>query len=183
MSSTMRDVEARQAFEAAILPHMDELLGSAVRLTGTRAEADDLVQEATLRAWAFWPRFEQGTNARAWMHRILMNTFINGYRRKKREREMLTEVRTGNEDAVEGDPHEETTAVGDEVEAALAALPEEFRAVVTLVDLNERSYKEVAAELGCPIGTVMSRLHRARRALKRRLRAYAASEGYIAQAA
>ena len=173
-------------FDRAVLCHLDELFGTAVRLTGSRSDAEDLVQEAVMRAWAFWDRFEPGTNARAWMHRILMNTFINGYRKKKREREMLAEARV--EAARRPWWQSETRrvqkdGVSDEVEAALEALPEDFRAVVLLVDYNELSYREVADALGCPIGTVMSRLHRGRRLLKRRLKAYAAREGYIAEAA
>jgi len=176
----------RDEFNRAVMGHVDELFGTAVRLTGSHSDAEDLVQEAVLRAWAFWDRFEPGTNARAWMYRILMNTFINGYRRKKRERDVLAEVRV----EVRRRPwsqHEVRRArhggLGDEVEEALQSLPEEFRAVVLMVDYNDLTYKEVARALDCPIGTVMSRLHRARRILKRRLRSYAEQEGYIAQAA
>lgn len=182
----MSGENTRAEFDRAVLIHLDELFGTAVRLTGSRSDAEDLVQEAVMRAWAFWDRFEPGTNARAWMHRILMNTFINGYRRKKREREMLAEVgraehrRPWWRDEVR---RTQKDGVSDEVEAALASLPEDFRTVVLLVDYNELSYKEVAEVIGCPIGTVMSRLHRARRALKRRLRSYAAQEGYVAEAA
>lgn len=175
-------VAERANFDAAVLQHIDELIGTAVRLTGSRTEAEDLVQESILRAWLFWGRFEQGTNCRAWLHRIVMNTFINGYRRKKRERDILQSVGT---DPTVVDDFESTAkraalgGVGDEVSAALATLPEEFRTVVLLVDIEEKSYHEVAQSLGCPIGTVMSRLHRARRALKHRLRAYAQAEGYV----
>jgi RNA polymerase sigma-70 factor (ECF subfamily) len=172
-------------FRRAVLPHIDELYGTAVRLTHSRAEADDLLQEAMLRAWSFRDRFEPGTNGRAWMHRILMNTFINGYRRRKREREILAEVLNepeGVQGKSEDDPVSATAAgVGDEVQEALESLPEEFRSVVLLVDLDEMSYREVADQLGCPIGTVMSRLHRGRRVLKRRLREYATHEGYVQQ--
>jgi len=176
----------RNEFDETVLTHLDELYGTAVRLTRSASDAEDLVQDAVMRAWAFWDRFEPGTNARAWMHRILMNTFINGYRRRKRERDMLAQARV---EASRGPrwSHEDRRArqdgLGDEVEAALAALPEEFRSVVLLVDHNGLSYKEVARTLDCPIGTVMSRLHRARRLLKQRLRSYAVTEGYIPQAA
>ena len=84
---------SRASFEATLAPHVDELYGAAVRLTRSRADADDVLQEAMTRAWAFWDRFEEGTNARAWMHRILFNTFVNGYRRRKREREVLGQVK------------------------------------------------------------------------------------------
>jgi RNA polymerase sigma-70 factor, ECF subfamily len=173
-------------FQRAVLPHTSELYGTAVRLTRSRSEADDLLQEAMMRAWSFWDRFEKGTNARAWMHRILMNTFINGYRRRKRERDFLAEVdrdlgeRPFRDAAVR---QARTDGLGDEVEEALKTLPDEFRQVVLLVDFDDLSYREVADTLGCPIGTVMSRLHRGRRVLKRQLRGYALAEGYLQQAA
>lgn len=173
---------ARSEFEEAVFPHMSELYGTAVRLTRSRPEADDLLQEAMLRAWSFWDRFETGTNARAWMHRILMNTFINRYRRKKRERELLSEVdrELGDRPFAEHAAFEaQADGVGDEVQSALRSLPEEFRQVVLLVDFGDMSYREVADTIGCPIGTVMSRLHRGRRVLKRQLRGYAEAEGYL----
>lgn len=176
----------RNEFDETVLTHLDELYGTAVRLTRSTSDAEDLVQDAVMRAWAFWDRFEPGTNARAWMHRILMNTFINGYRRKKRERDMLAQARVEASRRprwIQEDRRTRQEGLGDEVEAALAALPEEFRSVVLLVDHNDLSYKEVARALDCPIGTVMSRLHRARRLLKQRLRTYAVTEGYIPQAA
>lgn len=183
--------EARASFEATVGPHLDELYGAAVRLTRSRSDADDVLQEAMARAWAFWDRFESGTNARAWMHRILFNTFVNGYRRRKREREILGLVEQQTQRA----PHwsrgerqlshrnELAWGVGDEVRAALEALPESFRVVVELVDLKGQSYKEAAEKIGCPVGTVMSRLHRGRRQLKQSLRDYATSEGYVSACA
>ena len=177
----------RAEFDREVLAHRRELFGAALRMTGRRAEAEDLVQEAVLRAWTFWARFQPGTNGRAWMHRILVNTFINGYRRRRREREILGEIRhevrdepswDGGVRAVPGE------GLGDEVTAALESLPHEFRQVLVLVDLADRSYKDAASTIGCPIGTVMSRLHRARRAMKERLSDYAVNEGYVpAQAA
>src|SRR5690606_31061152 len=140
-----------------------------MRMTGCRAEADDLVQEAVLRAWTFWERFQPGTNGRAWMHRILINTFINGYRRRRREREILGEIRRDAHVHAKGSRPLPGGGLSDEVTAALSTLPEEFRQVLVLVDLDERSYKDAARALGCPIGTIMSRLHRARRAMKLKL--------------
>jgi RNA polymerase sigma-70 factor (ECF subfamily) len=179
---TTRDPAARDDFDREVLRHRRELLGAGLRLTGSRAEAEDLVQDAVMRAWVFWHRFEPGTNGRAWMHRILVNTFINGYRRKRRERDILTAVHAeelrehGWRAHLAVDPGE---GLGDEVQAALDALPEEFRRVVVLVDLEERSYRDAADAIGCPIGTVMSRLHRARRAMKEKLGGYASTEGYL----
>jgi len=173
-------------FEREVLARRGQLFGAALRMTGCRAQAEDLVQEAVMRAWTFWHRFQPGTNGRAWMHRILTNTFINGYRRRRREREILGEIKRDvraaevwerGVDAVPGE------GLGDEVTAALATLPHEFRQVLMLVDLRGRSYKDAADIIGCPIGTVMSRLHRARRAMKQQLAAYAVREGYVTAAA
>lgn len=180
------DTRNIEDFQRQVLAHRSELTGAAMRMTGGRAEAEDLVQEAVMRAWMFWDRFQQGTNGRAWMHRILVNTFINGYRRKRREREILGEIKRDTSatqswgGALEGVPGE---GLGDEVTAALSALPDEFRQVLLLVDLRDKSYKDAASQLGCPIGTVMSRLHRARRAMKQQLGGYAVSEGYVPAAA
>jgi RNA polymerase sigma-70 factor (ECF subfamily) len=169
----------RADFDREVIRHRAELVGAGIRMTGSRAEAEDLVQEAVMRAWVFWHRFEPGTNGRAWMHRILLNTFINGYRRRRRERDVLQTVHAQEMreqwDAQASDTPGE--ALGDEVQAALDALPEEFRRVVVLVDLEERSYRDAADAIGCPIGTVMSRLHRARRAMKRDLEQYAEHAG------
>lgn len=180
----------RRKFEAAVAPYMDELYGAAVRLTRSRSDADDVLQEAMTRAWAFWDRFQEGTNARAWMHRILFNTFVNGYRRKKREREILAQVKVetirephwSRGEAKLEQQRPPMALVGDEVRAALAELQPAFREAVVLVDLQGRSYKEAAAQLGCPVGTIMSRLHRGRKALQATLRGYAEAEGYVAAA-
>ncbi len=173
---------ADDSFDATIARHSTSLLEAARRLTGSRDEADDLVQDAVMRAWTFWDRFEPGSNARAWLHRILVNTFINAYRKRRRERELFRLA--GEESRREACTTSELRWaerdwLGDEVGAALASLPSEFRAVVELVDLRDLSYREVATTLGCPIGTVMSRLHRARRQLQQLLSEYATREGYL----
>jgi RNA polymerase sigma-70 factor (ECF subfamily) len=172
----------RASYDREVLAHRAELVAAAIRLTGSRAEAEDLVQEAVLRAWVFWHRFEPGTNGRAWMHRILVNTFINGYRKRRREREVLTQVHALETHARRSDESRSVTpgeSLSDEVSHALARLPEDFRRVIVLVDLEDRSYRDAATAIGCPIGTVMSRLHRARRAMQRELAAYASSLGYV----
>jgi RNA polymerase sigma-70 factor (ECF subfamily) len=153
---------------------------SALRLTPTTRS------KPPSRAWTFWDRFEPGSNARAWLHRILVNTFINAYRKQRRERELFKQA--GEEARREAHTAAdlrvaEHDGLGDEVGAALGALPAEFRAVVELVDLRDLSYREVAGELECPIGTVMSRLHRARKQLQEMLADYAHNEGYVALAA
>jgi RNA polymerase sigma-70 factor (ECF subfamily) len=177
---------ADDSFEAAVARHTPALREAARRLTGSIDEADDLVQDAVMRAWTFWDRFEPGSNARAWLHRILVNTFINAYRKQRRERELFKQA--GEEARREAHTAAdlrvaEHDGLGDEVGAALGALPAEFRAVVELVDLRDLSYREVAGELECPIGTVMSRLHRARKQLQEMLADYAHNEGYVALAA
>lgn len=171
----------RALFAREVLAHRAELVASGARLSGSRAEAEDLVQEAILRAWVFFDRFQPGTNGRAWMHRILFNTFVNGYRRRRREREILgqihaTELHASKESIGRGALP--TESLSDEVQAALTKLHPDFRRVIEIVDLDERSYRDAALLLGCPIGTVMSRLHRARRAMKRELESYAEAEGW-----
>ena len=174
--------QSDDCFEVAVARYTPVLQEAARRLTGSTDDAADLVQDAVMRAWTFWDRFEPGSNARAWLHRILMNTFINAYRKQRRERELFRAAgEESKRDArVAADLFDAARdGLGDEVDAALAALPPEFRAVVELVDLGDLSYREVATQLGCPIGTVMSRLHRARKQLQESLSGYASREGYL----
>lgn len=180
MTASTRGLD-RAGFDRTVLSHRSGMLGTALRLTRSRDEAEDLVQESVLRAWMFFDRFEQGTNARAWLNRILVNTFINGYRRRRREHDVLAEVQAGlAREAWLPDTHRAPgEELGDEVQAALATLPRDFREVLILVDRDETSYRDAARKLRCPIGTVMSRLHRARRALQARLADYARREGYV----
>lgn len=187
---TTLDREGDRAFDVAlfqreVLRHREELVTAGVRLAGSRAEAEDLVQEAVLRAWTFFSRFEPGTNGRAWMHRILFNTFVNGWRRRRREREVLAQVHAvvaHAESNRQSRPLSPGETLSDEVQAALDRLPADFRRVIVLVDLEDKSYRDAALALGCPIGTVMSRLHRARRAMQAELKEYAANEGWGADA-
>jgi RNA polymerase sigma-70 factor (ECF subfamily) len=169
------------SFEVTVARHTSTLREAARRLTGCADAADDLVQDAVVRAWTFWDRFEPGSNSRAWLHRILVNTFINSYRKQRRERDLFraaaeeTKREAATDAALRGAERE---GLSDEVGQALSSLPPEFRAVIERVDLGDSSYREVASELGCPIGTVMSRLHRARRQLSEVLADYASAEGY-----
>ena len=177
----------RQEFDAEVLPHLDALFANALRLTRTRPDAEDLVQETVLRAFRFFDRFERGSNVKAWLLRIQYNAFVNRYRRSAKERDIKDSMAEGpaGEDVVSRDALRALTdptgnalrpLVLREIEAALDALPEDHRMVVVLADLEELSYKEIAEVLGCPIGTVMSRLHRARRALRERLIEHAEHE-------
>lgn len=177
------DTMLEAVFREQALRHLDSLYATALRLTRRSAEAEDLVQETILRAYSSFERFEPGTNCRAWIFRILMNTFINGYRRRRRERVLFDTSDTGRflelTARAPGRVDVADLALDDEVERALDELPDEYRAVVLLVDVSDLSYKEVAQALGCPLGTVMSRLHRARRALQHKLAQYAEREGYV----
>ena len=162
-----------------ILPCTPDLSRTALRLARGTALADDLVQETLTRAWQARASFRPGTNARAWTHRILFNTYINHYRKKKREREALEELRRMETRA----SRSAQDGFGDEVAAALRALQPEFRRAVELVDVGELSYQDAADELECPVGTVMSRLHRGRKRLRRALRTYAVDQGVVRNAA
>lgn len=172
-------------FEEVALVHMDALYRLALRLTRSRAEADDVVQETYLRAYRSFDRFNPGTNCRAWLFTILRNAFLNRLRAGRREvleadveeREPPRERTAG----LESSPEEmffQTVLHGD-IDRALNALPLAFREAVILADLEGLSYREVAEVLGCPIGTVMSRLSRGRRLLRAALAQFAREHGYV----
>ncbi len=172
-------MQTKKQYEREILPHVPELTRAALRLARNAALADDLMQESLTRAWQARERFQSGTNARAWMHRILFNTYINHYRQKRRETEAMLELRH----ELKPLRREPCDGLGDEVRQALAALSPEFREAVLLVDLDDMSYQDAAETLACPVGTVMSRLHRGRKQLRGRLEHYAVKQGVLRQAA
>ena len=175
-------------FEVVALVHLDALYRSALRLTHNRAEAEDLVQETCLRAFRSFHRFNPGTNCRAWLFTILRNAFLNQVRRGAHEVlegdtagwESAVESATGPA-AAEGHPEEELfqTILHGDVDRAIKALQLAFREVVVLADLEGLSYKEVAQVVGCPIGTVMSRLSRGRHLLRDALGQFAREHGYV----
>jgi RNA polymerase sigma-70 factor, ECF subfamily len=180
--------QAHRAFADLALPHLDALYGGALRYTKSPAAAEDLVQETMLRAYQSWHQFDPATNCRAWLFRILSNSFINGWRRKTKEREVLEGEHVG----AHGDrfycresagawAHPETVYfdrnLSPAVIKALDSLKPEFRMVVELSDLQGLSYREIADALEIPIGTVMSRLFRARQTLKGRLHDHARQFG------
>jgi RNA polymerase sigma-70 factor (ECF subfamily) len=178
---------ARAEFEADTLAHLDALYANALRLTRNRAEAEDLVQDTYVKALRFHDHFERGTNVKAWLFRVQYNTFVNRYRRTVRERDArgdggrdrVNESAIGQEALralIDPEAGALRQVLAQELEAAMAELPEEHAVVLGLADIEGLSYKEIAAAVGCPIGTVMSRLHRARRGLRERLLARAARE-------
>jgi len=173
------DLASRDSFEACVLPLRGRLRGSALALCRSSAEADDLVQETVLRAWRFWPKYRQGSNCSAWLQRILRNVFINRYRALRREREILGLVRDTQLARADIPPDGlDAVGMGDEVKSEISALSSEFQTILLMVDVEGCSYREAASAAGCPIGTVMSRLHRARNALRSRLAPYALAHGY-----
>ena len=183
---------ARQEFEKTALPQLDAMYGAALRLTRNPAEAEDLVQDAYVRAYRFWHTFKTGTSIKAWMFTILRNTFINRYHRSNRRRSAQHDLEAqlgslGSEAAV-GHPTakvpgpEAATAqrfTRERIMAALETIPEDYRTAVMLADLEGLAYKEIAEVMDCPIGTVMSRIYRGRRLLHKLLRDHAAELGLV----
>lgn len=183
-----RSDNPRETFEAEALPHLDSLYNFALYLTRNTTDSEDLVQEAMFRAYRFFDRYKPGTNCKAWLFRILRNTFINEYRRKlNRPREVSLEVdETLPEDAepigarIAGPEAELLQDLyDDEVTRALELLPEEFREVVLMRDVEGMSYQDIAEVIDRPVGTVRSRIARGRETLRRRLMGYAKEHGYV----
>jgi RNA polymerase sigma-70 factor, ECF subfamily len=185
-------VADQATFAEQAMQHMGSLYSAALRMTRNTADAEDLVQETYLRAYRGFGGFEEGTNLKAWLYRILTNTFINSYRARKRrpEEQDLDDVEDlylyrrlgGLEAASLGRSAEDELLdwfTDTEVKEALESLPEQFRLAVLLADVEGFSYKEIADILDIPIGTVMSRLHRGRRGLQKRLWEFAFSRGLV----
>jgi len=163
-------------FEAAALPHLSDIYRTATRLLSDSTRAEDVMQEVYLQAWKSFDRFETGTNCRAWLFKILFNT-LHHYRRKWFNIRMVKESEEVIEQTAAYAPPVPERITDEEVLAALAEVPEDFRSVVLLVDVEEFSYKESAGILNIPIGTVMSRLSRGRKLLRERLAGVARSYG------
>lgn len=181
------------SFEAVAVPHTRALYKVALRMTRHPQRAEDLVQDVMLRAFRFWDKFEPGTNCKAWLFRILKNTHINQYHRRGRRRafevKLMADVRSlGQTEFIVGSspPGADAACSTDHavrlVRRALTALPPDYRRAVELADLEGFSYKEIAEEMDCPIGTVMSRVHRGRKALQKLLAEHAAEVGLVGPA-
>jgi len=187
-ATALTESQARILFEKEFVPHLDAMYNFALRLTNDEDDAHDLVQDTCMRAFRFIGSFEPGTYAKAWLFRILKNNFINDYRKKSRgpskvEFEWVEQSFAGDDDpepAFQADLKAETVneMLGDEITSAIQALPVDFRMIIILCDLEEFSYEEMAKILNIPIGTVRSRLHRARTMLKETLATYAEKKGY-----
>jgi len=182
----------KAAFKKEALQHLDALYGVALRLNKNDRDAEDLVQDTYLKAYRHFDKYQQGTNCKAWLFKILTNTFINRYRKKQKERTFLVEdeerplyerFAAPPQKPLDRNFDSETelfhTVFGDEVRDALEQIPADFRMVVLLADLQDFSYKEIADIMDCPIGTVMSRLYRGRRLLQKQLVEYALEQGYL----
>ncbi len=177
-------------FEREALPHLNSLYNFAVQMTGDSDDANDLVQETFLKAFRFFDKFEQGTNCKAWLFRILKNSYINEFRKISKEpnRVDYEDVQNFYEIIRESDvkyKHWEEDAfsqlLDDEVSIAINKLPEDFRTVIILNDIEGFTYEEIADFVDCPVGTVRSRLHRARKMLYSQLYEYAKNRGYVAK--
>jgi RNA polymerase sigma-70 factor (ECF subfamily) len=173
-----------ERFEVAALVHMDLIYRHALRMTKNESDAKDLVQETYFRAYKFFDNFSAGTNCRAWLLTILRHTFINTIPSRKKHTQTIPLSQIG-ENGIElsGDDDPESnifgSLFGDDVAAAMNSLSIEFRTAVLLVDIEGYSYREVAERVGCPIGTVMSRLSRGRSLLREKLQNYAVRHGYV----
>jgi RNA polymerase sigma-70 factor, ECF subfamily len=184
------DQDLTERFERDVLPLLPSLYGAALRMTRNPSEAEDLLQDTALRAYRGFATFQEGTNLKAWLYRILTNSFINTYRKRQREPQTvdgpddvdewflfdrlggMSAERSAEEDVLERIPDAD-------VKAALESIPENFRIAVLLADVEGFSYREIADIMDVPIGTVMSRLHRGRKALERALYAVAKERGLV----
>lgn len=182
------DKKLHEEFEREAVPHMDSLYNYALKMTGDSDDASDLIQETYLKAFRFWDKFEKGTNCKAWLFRIMKNTYINTYRKETKEPDKVDyedienfyeNIKPSSTDSAHLEKDIYDNLLDDELSGAIASLPEDFRTVVILCDIEGYTYDEIAEFIDCPVGTVRSRLHRARKMLFTKLHKYAADKGYV----
>lgn len=184
---TREEVQKQEDFEEEIIPHLDAMYNFALRLTSDPSDAEDLVQDTIVKAFRFFSSYEKGTNAKAWLFRILKNSYINNYRRKSKQPNQVDydevstfyeTIRAERTDTSDLEDKMFRDLIDDDISNALDELPEDFRTVVLLCDVEGFTYEEIANMLDVPIGTIRSRLHRGRNLLKAQLMDYAEKRGY-----
>lgn len=184
---TRQEIRKQQDFNEEIIPHLDALYNFGLRLTSDPNDAEDLVQDTIVKAYRFFSSYEKGTNAKAWLFRILKNSYINNYRKKSKKPqevdydEVASFYETIRADRTESSDLEDKMfreLIDDDLTRALEKIPEDFRTVVLLCDVEDFTYEEIANMLDVPIGTIRSRLHRGRNLLKAQLMEYASNRGY-----
>ncbi len=175
-------------FQREAIPHMNAVFNFALRMTGDEDDANDLVQETFMKAFRFFDKFEKGTNCKAWLFRILKNSYINDYRKAVREpnkvdyediQNFYENVKADEVDSKHYEQDAFTNLLDDEITKVLTALPEDFRTVIILSDIEGFTYEEIADFVDIPVGTVRSRLHRARKMLYSQLYDYAKDRGFV----
>ncbi len=177
-----------EEFQSEAVPHMDALYNYALRMTGDPNDADDLLQDTYLKAYRFWDKYEKGTNIRAWLFRIMKNSYINLYRKATKEPDTVDyedvqnfyqTIRDRSTDPNDLQEKLFGNLLEDDVARALESLPDDFRTVIILCDIEGFTYEEIAEFVECPVGTVRSRIHRGRRLMRDKLYEYAREKGYI----
>ncbi len=184
---TKKELKKQKDFNEEIIPHLDALYNFGLRLTSDPNDAEDLVQDSIVKAYRFFSSYEKGTNAKAWLFRILKNSYINNYRKRSKKPQEVDydevstfyeTIRAERTDTSDLEDKMFRELIDDELSNALDNIPEDFRTVVLLCDVEDFTYEEIANMLDVPIGTIRSRLHRGRNLLKAELMDYAAKRGY-----
>ena len=188
MSNNVKNTTKEKEFLEEAVPHMNFLYSFGRHLTGNSDDADDLVQDTYLKAYKFWDKYEKGTNIRAWLFRIMKNSYINRYRKEVKEpnlvdfdeiQDFYTSLKEVTNDEQDLEAKIFSGILDDDVSKALDSLPPDFKTVVILCDIEGLSYEEIADFIDIPVGTVRSRLHRGRKMLQSQLFDYAKQKGYI----